>query len=101
MSDETRHNPVQPIPDPNTSSQPAAPTMTDAEAMRQFSDGKAPNAADRAPTAPMPDRDQRDANIGPVHAPVATDDLQERPDKTLYDRLADKDVTPTENSGGI
>ena len=35
-----------------------------------------------------------DPNNGPAYAPVGADFIDVKPDKDLYERLADKDVTP-------
>lgn len=43
-----------------------------------------------------PEQADREPNNGPAHAPVGADDIEDRPDKDLYERLADKDVTPVE-----
>lgn len=41
-----------------------------------------------------PAQGAREPNNGPVHAPVSADDIEDKPDKDLYERLADKDVSP-------
>lgn len=43
-----------------------------------------------------PEQAAREPNNGPAHAPVGADDIEDKPDKDLYERLADKDVSPRE-----
>lgn len=48
-----------------------------------------------------PEQAAREPNNGPAHAPVGADDIEDKPNKDLYERLADKDVSPTEGGGDI
>lgn len=45
---------------------------------------------------PPPGNEQtaHEPNNGPARAPVGADYIEDKPDKDLYERLADKDVTP-------
>ncbi len=77
------------------------PSLHDAEANRQMGAGKVPRAerphieagGEAQAAGPRP------PNVGNAHAPTSADDVVEGTDKTLYDRLADKDVTPTGEQG--
>lgn len=41
-----------------------------------------------------PERAAHEPNNGPARAPVSADYIEDEPEKDLYERLADKDVTP-------
>jgi len=44
--------------------------------------------------SPGPEQAAHEPNNGPARAPVGADYIEDKPEKDLYERLADKDVTP-------
>lgn len=78
-----------------------APSLHDAEANRQMGAGKTPQAESPHNEAGRESQaaGDRPPNVGDAHAPTSADDVVEGADKTLYDRLADKDVTPSGEQG--
>lgn len=78
-----------------------APSLHDAETNRQFGAGKTPQAETPSNDVGQVEKavDGRPPNIGNAHAPTSADDIVEGADKNLYDRLADKDVTPSGEEG--